>query len=673
MEKKQSESGDFNDSAVKSKPPVPPLADESQLPTLASEDSTDSDVEPKKEAASSEDGSERPADDNSQSRKDKHLARFEDAALNPVILDTLKSVGWEEPTPIQAQSLPHCLRGREVAGFAQTGTGKTGVFLITLAQKWLSKDESSSSGPFAVVVAPTRELAMQIEDDGRPFFERLGLKSASVFGGSDWEAQAEALRKGVDVVMATPGRLRDFEKQGLIDLEQVRLFVCDEVDRMFDMGFIDDVEFFLSKLSEHAQKLMFSATTNARVEELTYQYLDQPEYIYINSEEVAPDSIDQHAFICESPDKFRILLHLIRQNGDEQRSIIFTNTKLTAAWLDQKLKGNGIDSHLITGDLPQPKRTRLIKQIKEGDIQFLIATDVASRGLHISGVTHVYNFDVPDDPANYVHRIGRTARAGTKGTSYVLVCDEYGENFLGVQKLLLRDAPTPVWMDLDLSSIEDASDNPFDGALSRTFRDSGRSDRFGGGRRDGFRSGRDRDGNSPRRGDRDGRPHGGKRPGPGSRRDDDRFRSGERRPRGASSSDQRPQEGRRHDMDRGDRGRPDQPRRSASAARSLPSQKSKETGFFAILRRIFRLVFRLKTPVDDRSNQKSHGQHRGNGPRRHDKRRGDGPRRHDGPRRGDGHRRNDHRNDHRRPRRPSNRRPQRGGGGNHRHDMSRDR
>lgn len=536
--------------------------------------------------------------------KRKQLERFEDAALNPLILSTLREIGWEEPTPIQRQCLPFSLAGKDVAGFAQTGTGKTGVFLVTLAQKWLSRNTTEEyKRPFAVVLAPTRELAIQIEEDGQKFFNKLGMKSVAIYGGSDWDKQAEDLKKGVDVIMATPGRLRDYEKNQLLDFGNVQLFVCDEVDRMFDMGFIDEVEFFLSKLDDRAQKLIFSATTNDKVEELAFQYLNNPEYISINSDDIAPNAIEQHAFICEVQDKFKLLLGLIKQNGESQKSIIFANTKLTAAWLDFKLKGNNIDSHLITGDLPQAKRIKLIKKIKEGKINFLIATDVASRGIHISGITHVYNFDVPDDAANYVHRIGRTARAGEKGTSYVFVCDEYGGNYLGIQKLLLRDAPVPVWPDQELiDGVEDLSGNPFDKGFGDSIELRGERSKKD---RD-FRDNRGRDGNriKDRTSYKRNMPSGG-----GRHRDDQNAPRGrDDRGRGDYSRKQQGQFGsqghkQRHyrkDRPYQNQGHKHQKDQRAHLVTRGQQDVQKVGGFLGMLKRIFALIFgRGKTPPKD--------------------------------------------------------------------------
>jgi ATP-dependent RNA helicase RhlB len=389
---------------------------------------------------------------------------FSDLPLHETVRSAVEKIGWTQPTPVQKLCLPFTLRGRDVAGFAQTGTGKTAVFLLTIVNKLkesFALSEVENRVPRAIVMAPTRELAMQIEQDAEVMLQHTGLSSLAVFGGIDYDKQAKRLKDGVDIIFATPGRLKDYVQKKLIDLTQVSLFVCDEADRMFDMGFIEDVEFFLERIPEAAQKLLFSATTNEQVKELAFEYLESPEYISVNPEVITPEKIEQHAFHCHATEKLRVMLGLLREHAPEC-AIVFANTKLTAEWLHFKLEHNGIEADLITGDLPQKKRIRLIQRIKEGKLKALIATDVASRGLHISRVTHVYNFDLPDDPANYVHRIGRTARAGARGFAYSLVCDDYGQNLAGINALLGASAGiVSEWPKSEYLTIEDKAGNPF--------------------------------------------------------------------------------------------------------------------------------------------------------------------------------------------------------------------
>lgn len=401
---------------------------------------------------------------------------FDDLPLHETVRQALRTIGWAAPTPVQKLCLPYTLRGRHVAGFAQTGTGKTAVFLLTICHQILSKmaeakatkssspDERTAEGVLkvrAVVLAPTRELAMQIEQDAEVMLANAGLTSLTVIGGMDYDKQVKRIKEGVDVIFATPGRLKDYVQKRYVDLSAVQVFVCDEADRMFDMGFIEDVEFFLAKLPETCQRLLFSATTNDEVKELAFEYLETPEYISVNPEEITPEKIVQYAYHCHATEKLRVMLGMLAEHQPDC-AIVFTNTKLTAEWLHFKLENNGIEADLITGDLPQNKRIKLIQRIKDGKLKALIATDVASRGLHISRITHVYNFDLPEEPANYIHRIGRTARAGAKGNAYSLVCDDYGHNFSAINELLGPNGTIEThWPPEAYLTLEDKAGNPF--------------------------------------------------------------------------------------------------------------------------------------------------------------------------------------------------------------------
>jgi ATP-dependent RNA helicase RhlB len=416
---------------------------------------------------------------------------FNELKISEQLKQAVNDLGWSKPTPVQGLCLPFTLSGRDLAGFAQTGTGKTGVFLITVAELLLKKREMNTlnqESPFAVVLAPTRELAVQIHEEVEKLASKLNIRSLAVFGGMDYDKQAQMLKSGIDIVVATPGRLKDYIQKKVVSIKHTSMFVCDEVDRMFDMGFIEDVEFFLEKLPENCQKLLFSATTNDKVKELAFEYLNKPEYISVNPEEMTPESIEQHLILCDTPEKLRVLIGLIREH-QPLRAVIFANTKLTAEWLKHKLIGNGLEAESITGDMPQNKRINLIRKIKAGQVKILIGTDVASRGLHISDVTHVYNFDLPGEPANYVHRIGRTARAGAKGQSFTLVCEEYAENLDGIKQLVGESIPPCTWFDEKFLDIQDVSGNPFRDGKVRGFKISERKP-FSKGPRTGFK-GRD--------------------------------------------------------------------------------------------------------------------------------------------------------------------------------------
>lgn len=540
------------------------------------------------------------------------VERFEDLhTLHPKLMHQINQIKWTAPTPVQGLCLPYTLKGRDVAGFAQTGTGKTGVFLITIANHILHKQEANGPQddlgfPTAVILAPTRELAMQIDGDAQNILEPLGIRSMAVFGGVDYEKQASQIKKGVDVIVATPGRLKDYFQKGVFKLRSCGIFVCDEADRMFDMGFIEDVEYFLEKLDEKAQKLLFSATTNEQVKELAFEYLETPEYISVNPEVITPERIEQHSIICESRHKLKVMLGLL-QDHKPSCAIIFTNTKLVAEWLHYKLANNGIEVDVITGDLPQKKRIALIHKIKAGSLKVLIATDVASRGLHIAGVTHVYNFDLPDEAANYVHRIGRTARAGAKGQSWSLVCEDYGQNLAPINQLLGETAAvTSFWYDPRYLEIEDKSGNPYKdpnfkgNTMTRTLDRSGgeksprrpERDGQGGGRRGG------RDGESGRD---DQKAHGKKSSGP----------RGERRPERGDRGDRKGGNGRTAEGGRGPRQGRDQKQPQSQQARGFKDRRytrpqqtlstatplksgEQSTSFFGLIKRMFGALFKSK-------------------------------------------------------------------------------
>ncbi len=528
----------------------------------------------------------------------KEPATFADAGLQPQLLEAVEHIGWKTPTPVQQKCLPYTIRGRDVAGFAQTGTGKTGVFLLTIANRILQKGErinkkGNLGAPHAVILAPTRELAMQIQQDAENLLDKLGIKSLAVFGGVDYEKQARQIRDGIDVIVATPGRLKDYYQKKVLTLENCEQFVCDEADRMFDMGFIEDVEYFLDSLGENIQKLLFSATTNDQVKELAFEYLESPEYISVNPETMTPENIEQYAIICESKNKLKVMLGLLRDHNPTC-AIIFANTKMVAEWLHYKLTRNGIDADLITGDLPQRKRINLITRIKEGKIKALIATDVASRGLHISNLSHVYNFDLPDDPANYVHRIGRTARAGAKGCSYSLVCEDYGQNLEPIKALLGDKLELKSeWHDDRYLSIVDQAGNPFKdptfkGSTIGRERDTKPAQGRGDGRK-GAQSGR---GDGRPRHDRGGKGRRDEKPRDGQQQRQ-HHDGKERQDRGHHKDHkrgQRPQHDRpRHDRHQHHR-HPDRP----AAAASAQTASAAPTTVTGMIKKLFSVMFGRK-------------------------------------------------------------------------------
>lgn len=363
---------------------------------------------------------------------------FTSLDLPEAILLGIRDAGFERCTPIQERCLPLSLKGRDVAGQAQTGTGKTAAFLITVLDRLLRSGPKSGNNPSALIVAPTRELALQIYEDARVLGAHTDLRMTAVFGGVDYEKQARQLKEGTDIVIGTPGRLIDFLKQKVLVLKDVQVLVIDEADRMFDMGFIRDLRYLLKRLPPYdkRQSMLFSATLNYRVLELAYEHMNCPEEIYIEPQERTVDTVEQCVFHVGLDQKLPLLLGLLKRE-DWERILIFCNTKAGVELLAAKLRGNGYPAEGITGDLPQRKRLRLMERFKSGELKILVATDVASRGIHVEDITHVINYDLPQDREDYVHRIGRTARAGKTGKA-ISFADERNvwylepiENFLG--------------------------------------------------------------------------------------------------------------------------------------------------------------------------------------------------------------------------------------------------
>ena len=375
--------------------------------------------------------------------------RFDDFDLPEELLKGLSEAGFVSCSPIQAQTLPVSLTGRDVAGQAQTGTGKTAAFMVTIIARLLGMEDREPGVPSALMVAPTRELALQIYEEALLIGKYTGLTAAQIVGGVDYVKQADTLRKGVDLVICTPGRIIDYMKQGIFKPDGIRIMVIDEADRLLDLGFEKDMRFLLRKLPhyEARQSMLFSATLSYRVMELTYEYMNLPEFIAVAPEEVTVKGIDQELYHVGVDRKLSLLLGLL-QREEWTRAMIFVNTKVGVDWLAQKLKGNGWPAEGITGDLPQKKRFHLMDGFKSGKIKILVATDVASRGIHVEDISHVFNYDLPQDPENYVHRIGRTARAGKTGRALSLACENYVFHLEPMEELLDYKLPV-IWPEED--------------------------------------------------------------------------------------------------------------------------------------------------------------------------------------------------------------------------------
>jgi len=343
-----------------------------------------------------------------------HNVLFSELGLPPEILVGVRAAGFQQCTPIQAQTLPIALQGRDVAGQAQTGTGKTAAFLLAMFNHLLKHPapRSDQPSPRALILAPTRELAVQIHSDALILGSATGLRMSVVYGGADYDKQREELQRGVDVLIGTPGRLIDYFRQHIYTLSHAQVLVMDEADRMFDLGFIKDIRFLLRRLPPPDKRLnlLFSATLGHRVLELAYEHMNNPETVQIEPDKKTVDLVTQCVYFPGNEEKGRLLVGLLR-SMQARRTMVFVNTKRAAEEIARLLAHNGLPAEAINGDVPQNKRLRMLKDFQEGTLPVLVATDVASRGLHVPDVSHVINYDLPQDAPDYVHRIGRTARA----------------------------------------------------------------------------------------------------------------------------------------------------------------------------------------------------------------------------------------------------------------------
>jgi len=353
------------------------------------------------------------------------------------ILKGIDTAGFKSCTPIQALSLPLTLKGRDIAAQAQTGTGKTAAFLITIFHRLLRQPVPKGPGPYALVIAPTRELAVQICEEAKILGSHTGFSVLPVFGGVDYVKQEMALRKGADIVVATPGRLIDYMKQKVFSPKNVRIVVIDEADRLFDMGFIKDIRFILRRLPRHnkRQSMLFSATLSFAVMELAYEHMNNTEEVFADREKITVEEIDQVLYHVGNNVKLNLLLGLLKRET-WNRILIFANTRTCVDMLARKLKGNGFSAVGITGTVHQKKRLKIMQQFKAGQIKILVATDVASRGIHVEDIDIVINYDIPQDCEDYVHRIGRTGRAGKAGRAITLACEKNVYYLEAVEKFI---------------------------------------------------------------------------------------------------------------------------------------------------------------------------------------------------------------------------------------------
>jgi ATP-dependent RNA helicase RhlB len=365
---------------------------------------------------------------------------FKELNLSPGVLRGIADRGYMEMTAVQERTLPVTLRGQDAAVQSQTGTGKTAAFLVTLFERMLKVEMPRRLK--SLVIVPTRELAVQIENEARLLNRHLGFRIGCFYGGVGYDRQEHLLRSGVDIVIGTPGRLLDLSERGLLRLKEIGFLVIDEADRLFDMGFLPDIKRLLHKMPSpgERQSILFSATLSRVSRKIAADYLNQPAFIELTPEKLTVDTITQELYHVKSHIKPNLLLGVL-QKERPRNALIFVNMRHSAFKLAKKLDLNGLRSRHLSGDLPQAKRLRIIEDFMAGKFSFLVATDVAARGLHIEGLEMVVNYDLPQDSENYVHRIGRTARAGNSGKAVSLACEKFGKHLDSIESFIGMKIP----------------------------------------------------------------------------------------------------------------------------------------------------------------------------------------------------------------------------------------
>ena len=382
---------------------------------------------------------------------------FSDLPINSKVIDALTAANFTHCTPIQALSLPPLLDGLDIAGQAQTGTGKTIAFLVATFHHLLSKEsasqENSKSGPRAIIMAPTRELAVQIYNDAKLLSEHTGLSLGLIYGGEGYQSQRETLEEGVDIIIGTTGRILDYYKQNVFTLKNIQVAVLDEADRMFDLGFIKDIRFLFRRMPAATERLsmLFSATLSYRVQELAYEHMNNPTHVQVEPQQKTASRVKEELFYPSDEDKMLLLLTLLEEEWPD-KAIVFANTKSGCERVTDWLKADGHRVGLLSGDVPQKKRLSILDEFSKGQLDLLVATDVAARGLHIEAVTHVFNYDLPDDAEDYVHRIGRTGRAGKSGHAISFACEKYALNLPAIEHYIQHAVPVT---DYDSSALLD--------------------------------------------------------------------------------------------------------------------------------------------------------------------------------------------------------------------------
>lgn len=413
---------------------------------------------------------------------DHHLTDKSFVGLNlpEVLLQGVREAGFEFCTPIQAEALPLALAGQDVAGQAQTGTGKTAAFLLAAFTHLLRHPEENRgpTQPRALMLAPTRELAVQIHKDAVVLGSHAGFRLGLVYGGTGYDSQRKMLEEGVDILIGTPGRIIDYFKQHVFDLNAIQVMVLDEADRMFDLGFIKDIRFLLRRMPPPQGRLsmLFSATLSLRVTELAYEHMNNPLFVSIEPDKRTADKVTQVLYHTAIEEKIPLLVHLLRQK-DPTRSLVFTNTKEAAETIAAWLKGNALNAEVLSGDVPQTQRLRILQDFMEGRLPVLVATDVAARGLHIPDVSHVFNFDLPQNAEDYVHRIGRTARAGASGDAVSFACERYVFSLPEIEAYIGHKLPTAPILPEMLPPLEPSAKRAYHARHGAERGRGGRSDR----------------------------------------------------------------------------------------------------------------------------------------------------------------------------------------------------
>ena len=463
----------------------------------------------------------RPYQDGLMSDKPLTDLTFSSFELHPALQAGLEGAGFTRCTPIQALTLPVALPGGDVAGQAQTGTGKTLAFLVAVVNRLLTRPalaDRKPEDPRALILAPTRELAIQIHKDAVKFGSDLGLRFALVYGGVDYDKQRELLQQGVDVIIATPGRLIDYVKQHkVVSLHACEICVLDEADRMFDLGFIKDIRFLLRRMPERTtrQTLLFSATLSHRVLELAYEHMNEPQKLVVEAETITAARVRQRIYFPADDEKIPLLLGLLSRS-EGARTMVFVNTKVFVERVARSLEKAGYRVGVLSGDVPQKKRESLLNRFQKGQLEILVATDVAARGLHIDGIKYVYNYDLPFDAEDYVHRIGRTARLGEEGDAISFACERYAMGLPDIEAYIEQKIPSePVTKELMTplprperpapAAGEEGEENESVGQIFREAREAraAEEERRGGGR-SGGRSGSGGGGRGGRDGERSG-------------------------------------------------------------------------------------------------------------------------------------------------------------------------